>query len=207
METIKKLLVRVDVLIAVWMTVGLVAIGIQLDLNKSEWASWVQAFGSIAALAVAIFIMSNQSKAAIRLAAQTDRAAVIRRTAAVAGLMHNCHRSVHAAMTQLEGKLQGLSDVRFILAASTPWSEMLEGARGSLAAVPLHELGTVNLVMSSIGMLECTLFLNNTLADWRNSGIEAFDVEQAKKIAEEYKTQADTLMDMFHIERIKLGNA
>src|SRR5476649_68221 len=60
METIKKLLTRVDVLVAVWAIVILAAIGIRFDLNKSEWAYWLQAAGGIVAIIGAYRIANSQ---------------------------------------------------------------------------------------------------------------------------------------------------
>ena len=43
--------------------IAFVALGHFWDLNKSEWASWVQAVGSIGAIGVAIAVAANQNSA------------------------------------------------------------------------------------------------------------------------------------------------
>lgn len=45
---------------AILIAVGLVALGRQYDLNKGEWASWVQAIGSMVALAIPIVLLNRQ---------------------------------------------------------------------------------------------------------------------------------------------------
>lgn len=74
METFKRFIRRGDVLLGlgIWAVAGLVAIGDHFELNKSEWASWVQAIGSIAAIAGAIWIAGEQARRDHRKAAATE---------------------------------------------------------------------------------------------------------------------------------------
>ena len=52
-------------LLAISATAALISWGLAAGLDKSEWASWVQAVGSIAAILVAFRLGAKQSKDAI----------------------------------------------------------------------------------------------------------------------------------------------
>lgn len=74
MVTLKRFLKRGDVLLGLCICAvgGLVWIGDHFELNKSEWASWVQAIGSIAAIGGAIWIASEQARRDQRKAAVSE---------------------------------------------------------------------------------------------------------------------------------------
>ncbi|MEV4782099.1 hypothetical protein [Burkholderia sp. LMU1-1-1.1] len=62
METFKRLIQHKGVWLGlgIWVLAGLVVIGDHFELNKSEWASWVQGIGSLAAILGAYAFTAKQ---------------------------------------------------------------------------------------------------------------------------------------------------
>ena len=142
----------------------LVLVGRGAGLNASEWASWVQAIGSIAALAVAIYVMSRQNKHAARLLIDTDMLAFRRRAAGVKAIVERAEVVV--------GKV-GIA-INQILQDQNPSSEnfspdldaakrALNDVREAIKSIPAYELGSydmaeaINLLGFNLGNLWSTV--------------------------------------------------
>jgi len=74
-------------LLALGVVVDLVAWGFAADLNKSEWASWVQAIGSILAIVGSFWIGRSQIEAQTRLAKQARKDVLNDRHATIQGAL------------------------------------------------------------------------------------------------------------------------
>jgi hypothetical protein len=96
---------------------ALVSIGLLADLGKQDWAAWVQAVGSIAAILATIEVMRRQHLAAIELQDRqhaADNASQERRRRDDEILQ--CHR----ALLAIEGYFNALKEFRSYLAKLPP---------------------------------------------------------------------------------------
>lgn len=67
------------VLLCTGAIVDLVLVGREFDLSKSDWASWVQAIGSIAAILFAYVLGEKQAKVAFASVREADKIAAQRK--------------------------------------------------------------------------------------------------------------------------------
>lgn len=77
------------ILFGLLVTLNLVQLGIHAELSKSDWASWVQAFGSIAAIVGAIWISRIEGKRGREL--RKEEAAEKRANQILLAVMHGNH--------------------------------------------------------------------------------------------------------------------
>lgn len=141
-EYIAAGLAAVAIFLSVW------RIGNAFDLNKNEWAAWVQAIGSIGAIVATIFVLNRQNLHAQRMFEQADRRERVRTA-----------KSVGAIASKIIGKissqLQCITDTEnpelanFVLNCLRTKEEQdsAEVMVRTAAAIPLHELGSYNLVI------------------------------------------------------------
>jgi hypothetical protein len=114
---------------------------VNIGLTRGECASWVQAWGSIAALAVAGFIAVLQIRAARTHAAAVERnkqRALIEVIATLARLLQmeiESRASLLTAETDEESR-------RAWFTAGTPFADVYEAAK----AMPIHEFPNVGIV-------------------------------------------------------------
>jgi hypothetical protein len=131
----------VAVLIATWM------VGSYFELNKGEWASWVQAIGSIAAIAGAFAIANRQ----IRAASEEAKASIVRmaerRREAIKVIVEHAEGEA-AAIEKLVLPIAGTSDENPIRLIGYSFKE----TASSLAAIPYHELDSANEVSALLGL-------------------------------------------------------
>ena len=207
METFRRFIRRGDVLLGlgIWIVAGLVALGDHFDLNKSEWASWVQAVGSVAALAVAVFIMAKQARSAAALVADSDRISLVRRGSAVEALIANAHATIFVALGRIEEGLNDSIRADWMLTRTVAGSLSLTEARATLSTVPLHELGSEKLVSATLEYLEAMMFLINTFEEWRSSGSHQFSPVLARQVVNRYKSNADNALNKFREGLATLG--
>ncbi|WP_141750068.1 hypothetical protein [Janthinobacterium sp. HH107] len=136
------------VLLAIALIGGSVAIAIignKMGLTKDSWPGWVQAIGSIAALGVAIFVMSRQNRHAAQLVANADKRALLRRTQAAAAILDSTESKIRNATQLIAISLTG-SDTSFIRMTITTAKYVILDAQGAVRAIPAHELGSYKLV-------------------------------------------------------------
>ncbi len=126
----------------------LIALGHQYKLDAAGWASWVQAVGSIAALAVAIFVMSQQNAHATRLALSADTKALRRRGESVLVLIQHSYSVLGTAKNLIEAVLDDGTTVDAIDMALKVSRGKLEEVRRVLVSVPAHELGAFEMTAS-----------------------------------------------------------
>lgn len=130
-----------------------VAFGLMAALTKSDWSGWVQAVGSLAALGVAIFVMSRQNAHSTKVIAEAEIRAVKRRALAVKGI-------VDRACNQFDGI--GQSIISTVENASAPVVHsrlataraVLGDLQTALGAIQVHELGSYELAVGVYRIVE-----------------------------------------------------
>ncbi|MFL1556245.1 hypothetical protein [Pseudomonas sp. O11] len=123
-----------------------------VKLNSSEWASWVQAIGSVAAIWAALIIGRKQ------LAAQ--QAAEIEGRRAKALAFQSVVRYAVEQAENINSYIQFLPDQReFISCWNREDLEIIDGAIDSLRAIPVHELGSYELIFSFNIIFSCLVRL------------------------------------------------
>ncbi|MET3461244.1 hypothetical protein [Variovorax atrisoli] len=121
---------------------GLLWLGVNFELGKSDWAAWVQAVGSIAAIVGAWLIGKSQSKAAFLHALRLKESERYDRVRAVFPIAERAH----ALITALDGEqYDHYYKVRYSDASFRVCIKAIE-------AIPLHELGNFGLVQGYMEM-------------------------------------------------------
>lgn len=129
--------------------IGLLAAIQMLSISPlwtEQGAAWVQAVGSIAALAVAIYAMSRQNLHAAQLIAEGDKKAVLRRCKAVSAVVERGHKTVSVCETMLSAAAVSGTISTFTGAAKVS-AHALDEMRTALLAIPAHELGSYDMVV------------------------------------------------------------
>lgn len=200
METFKNILARWDVRFGcvVCATAGFTALGIYFDLNRSEWASWVQAIGSIAALAVALYIMSRQNKNAIRLVLDSDMRALRRRGQCVAAIVHNA--AIDAAILADSFEEVCRRDVdEEIRALHRISSTKITEAKVALLAVPAHDLGSHKMTSALHTSISCLSDIEMILAQNVELAAVRANRDSTIKMLHGQARRTKTALEAFHI--------
>lgn len=124
-------------------------------LDASAWASWVQAVGSIAALGIAIYVMSKQNAHAARLVADADRIATLRKVNSVRAILRRYYAQLSTANATIQsfyGRLPHVTndDGRKLAAAY----DALKGIPANLQAIPVFEIGSFELAQAVLEFSE-----------------------------------------------------
>ena len=181
-------------LLVIFGIIDIAILGNHYKLTKSDWSGWVQAIGSVAALAVAIFVMSRQNRHAVRIVVNTDRRALLRRGEAVAALMFNAHQTIDIFCDELLGWLTQGALSGEIMDKLKGADKAVQEARAALAAVPLHELGSRDMVHGAVAMLESMAFICTTIEVWQAQPLQHFHRGEANNVAAHYKQHATSAM-------------
>lgn len=126
-----------------------VYIGNLCGLDKNSWPAWVQALGSIAAIFVAIFVMDRQSKSNIDLAKKLRFEEIGKRLEVIEALIEGAYDVVRVMETHTE-EINNWYDYGY----SVLDPEKARSAVNSLKAIPLHAMGSYNLVISISDMID-----------------------------------------------------
>ena len=164
---------RGDVLLAclIFVVLVMIGLGVHNKFNRSDWAAWVQAVGSIAALGVAIFIMARQSAHAAKLLANADHIALVRRATSVEVLVRNAGATILSTFTHLRQDQSNGNFPQLTLNNVEIWLDTLIDARKALESVPIYELGSPELVHAALEMLDDLAHVINCLNDWKQAGM------------------------------------
>lgn len=146
-------------------SVAIAIIGNKMGLTKDSWPGWVQAIGSIAALGVAIFVMSRQNRHAAHLVASADKRALIRRTQAAAAILDSADIKIRNASKLIAISLTG-SDTSFIRMTITTAKFVILDAQGAVRAIPAHELGSYKLVSSLNKIIGTLTTIDKSFEEW-----------------------------------------
>jgi hypothetical protein len=119
------------------------------------WSSldsgWAQVIGSLAALAVAIFVMSRQNAHAAHLIVEADLLALRRRAAAISAISRTSY-------TLASTPIQDISNVNDHCARLAAKRRSIDTMLAKLDAIPLHELGSFDIA-DSLNTLHGNLIL------------------------------------------------
>lgn len=147
------------VLLGIAIVVGAVVaalIGNYFGLNRETWPGWGQAIGSIAALGVAIFVMSQQNEHAAKLLVDVDKRAILRRAASVKALIEGAILQMKVCCEELPPHYQDpFRTIERILAARFTASLSIKSVRDALIAIPAHELGSYEMTKALQVIIEC----------------------------------------------------
>lgn len=133
--------------VALLVIFGIIDIGIlgnHYELTKSDWSGWVQAIGSVAALGVAIFVMSRQNAHSARLIAQADQLNLKRRAEAISVIMENAHWQVGQSLGSIREGIEKM-DLTETRAAFVSAKHFMGDVHRTLSSIPLHDLGSADM--------------------------------------------------------------
>lgn len=184
-------------LLVIFGVVDIVILGNHYELTKSDWSGWVQAIGSIAALAVAIYIMSRQNAHSSRLLAEADVRIMARRAAAVSALVVRANERLQESTSTL-ARAASTGDNRKFHAAWTVVGAALRQCKSALEMVPAHELGgykMVNGLHSMIDTLQHFLLLGE---DWEITAYPAIDPSYQIAYCEAYRDKGIEALNIFN---------
>lgn len=124
---------------------GLTFVALENGLGSPEVASWVQAVGSIAALGIAIYVMSRQNAHSAKLVADADRIATFRRARSVAAVLLRAYEQVKA----IDAKMRAAPDLaqeyetrcHYFKASLDLLLEIIT----SIKAIPAYDLGSYHM--------------------------------------------------------------
>jgi hypothetical protein len=126
------------------------------------WSSldsgWAQVIGSLAALAVAIFVMSRQNAHAAHLIVEADLLALRRRAAAISAIFQRALRLSRTSYTLASTPIQDISNVNDHCARLAAKRRSIDTMLAKLDAIPLHELGSFDIA-DSLNTLHGNLIL------------------------------------------------
>ena len=177
--------------------VDIVILGNHYDLTKSDWSGWVQAIGSIAALAVAIFVMSRQNAHSARLLAEADVRIMLRRAAAVSALVVRASERLQECTASLGHDARTGDNASF----HTLWTvagPALRQCKSALELVPAYELGgykMVNGLHSMIDSLHNFLLLGE---EWEKEVFPTFDPNIQIPYCEEFRDRGIEALNIFN---------
>lgn len=149
-----------SILLVAGFTVDLVLIGRAWGLDRGEWASWVQAIGSILAIAGAFAISTLQSKKEFEKDRVLARAEVQRRLRGVAGITLAAKYCSEGVCLAFEKEPFDRTRLESLFEKST-----FDDTIDALKAVPLHELGTQDAVLAIIWIKDSLARLQHIVED------------------------------------------
>lgn len=165
----------VAALLIVFGIIDIALLGNQYELTKSDWPGWVQAIGSIAALGVAIFVMSRQN----RYALDADKRALLRRANAVSAILDRANAQIPQLCRAIAEGIMNGNQGRLISAMTAAKIKLAE-TQSTVRAIPGHELGSYELVVGLHMTLEVASTFETTLGVW----LQAPPLPPANMIAE-----------------------
>lgn len=138
-------------LFAIASAAALVLLGRSFDLSKSDWAAWVQAVGSIAAIAGAYFIGERQAIAALKNDLKIRQVELKQKKKAVLAIAVAAKEQVgKIAQACVENDVERRRlELRRYNARTT--SDIVN----AFAAVPVHELGSFDAVSAFFHIRDC----------------------------------------------------
>lgn len=125
--------------------IAAVMTGVAFDFGKSDWSAWVQAVGSVAALGVAIFVMSRQNANAIHVILGAEKRALQRKALAVSAILSRANTQMESCASHFESTALTADQQKFKLATKMV-SQVMSELRSALVQIPMHELGSHDLV-------------------------------------------------------------
>jgi hypothetical protein len=122
-------------------TAAIIATGNQFELSKSDWSGWVQAIGSVAALGVAIFVMSRQNAHSAKLVAQADTKALRRRVETVSTIVEIDYWQIDNCFNEISQAVSA-NNMITLNASLVSTKIVISEVRLHLTSIPIHDLGS-----------------------------------------------------------------
>ncbi|MFC3457224.1 hypothetical protein [Massilia haematophila] len=122
---------------------ALVSIGRGYGLNAGEWASWVQAVGSIAAILIAYFLGERQAQAAVDTMREAEQLSSARTYDQIVALAESVEKFTESMSTIFH---DGGFD--YLVLRHKYDEAITESLLDSLKAVSAHELGSYNAILA-----------------------------------------------------------
>lgn len=145
-STVKKTLERAAFKLA-GIVLGLV-FALHLPSSSSDWAAWVQAFGSILAIICAFDLGQRQVNAARKQAQEKEESDDRNKRESIAAIAQNAIMQADSVT-----RLANATSEDFFRASFSFPVHMLDEAIDSLAAIPLHAVGSYRAVMGITGLI------------------------------------------------------
>lgn len=195
--------------LAFWATVDLLQWGFYESLSKAEWASWVQAVGSVLAITFAFLIGQQQASATLQSVRDADALSAFRKfdsVLAVADEAQNYAKEVSKSFSQ--------AHAHYLLLRITHSDQRIQIRLDALQAIPAHELGSYRAVSSFLA-------LKNAVVDFHTAVTRAMrDFESSRPASggilptiEFDRTPIDLSLqtiansiEVLHTERARLSN-
>lgn len=140
-EFLKTRLVRY-VLLTLTMITAMVASGFNQELSKSDWAAWVQAVGSIAAIIGSFFFGRTQSDRDRENALHVALTANREKWATVKAIVDNLYHQCRAVAPAFEKPGEEFGNIAFVLSYN---KEQFARALQLLEGIPIFELNSDRL--------------------------------------------------------------
>lgn len=141
-----------------WSVVDLIIVGNRADLSKSDWATWVQAVGSIGAIFAAFMIGARQADVALMSVREAAHLTEKRRIEAVLGMVEFANSLADKCLDLF--REDGYSRLAYVL---TQVDDPLENLTVALNAIPMHEIGSAHAVSALIQLRSSTAYLEKAI--------------------------------------------
>lgn len=164
METIKRFMVRfaLPALCGTLAVGAFIALGIQHNFNRGDWAASVQAVGSVAALGIAVYVMARQNAHSRKLIADMDKRALLRKAAGLAAVIDRTNLIVGRMCDALIDTVER-DDIQKLQHDAPEYIDMLRELKSNLVAIPTYEIGSYEIssrvfkIISVVDAFEATL--------------------------------------------------
>lgn len=183
-------------LLVVFGLIDIAIVGNQFGLDATTWPGWVQAVGSIAALAVAIFVMSRQNENALQLILETERRGMQRRANSVFAIVQRAHKQLNSCVDTIE-KMAATGDTSKVTVAWTLTRRITTQLQIVLTAIPTHELGSFDLALGIHQSLDALNLFNHCADTDEMKQAESGQVSDLSKTCELLRKNIKTASDTF----------
>ncbi|MDQ0012950.1 hypothetical protein J2W23_001329 [Variovorax boronicumulans] len=179
-----------------------------LCMTKAEWSGWIQAFGSVLAIAGAYWVGERQSGAALRqqhlLAERTEserRKAIV----AIAAAAQSRASEIGAIFDE-----QKIDLARFFREYD---KSIVRSLATALSGIPVHELGSAAGVAALLNLRDQLSFLEGSIERWETHRHDSSVVEPGTRdqydevAAENVRKHVLAIQRQFNILKTSLGSS
>lgn len=165
------------------LTVVLVAVGFHFELKTADWASWVQAVGSIVAITTGFILADRQSKIAALQLLRERMAADVEHARCVLAVAIFVEEQLRPALDEMRAR----DSVRGYLEVSADYMDF-DGAKRAIDSIPLFQLRSSDAIKAVLLLDTC---LNN-VRHMTNFG--QADPAFASRDYDDFKVRADEVL-------------
>lgn len=186
-------------LIALLSCAALVATGLQFELSKSDWSSWVQAIGSVAAVAVALYLSDQGFRRAVELDRRKQLGAEKLRLRHVHSLLAIALRDaieLHEAAQSINEQFLGTYDI-----------EILADTRRILESLPKFDIPEPEVVFGIVRLCRHIKVVEATFKAVQDYGLADPSVTAAHLYASDLEDNAENLRNYAELAHQKVMDA